>query len=138
MDYADVQLIARLADNPELVVDDDKVWLTSYQTETDGYAREDDRWIIAPGDTAWLDFDAFKDSDWIDLAVKNEGASSVNVALLDDNAVRFTTLLEAGRAILLRCYKWWAKPGDGPFLYSAGGTSVRVFAWGLPFEGQPV
>jgi hypothetical protein len=136
MDYADVQMSARLADNPEMVVDQDKVWLTSYQTELDGYAREDDRWILEPGDTALLDFDAFQDFEWIEVGVQNEGANPVDVTLVDWWGVRFTIPVPARSCMLLRCFKMWKEP-DGPSLHSDLGTKVRVFAWGIPYSPPP-
>jgi len=138
MDYVDAQLIIRLSDQPEFEVCQDKVWMISSQSETDGYAREDDRWILAAGQTVVIDFDAFKDCDWLDLVAQNEGANPADITLIDDAGVRFTLPIPVNACLLVRCYKEWVKPGDEPTLYSALGTRVRVFAWGEHWEGEPV
>lgn len=136
-DYAYVQIIARIADNPELEPLHDKVMMTSSQSESDGFAREDNHWIIKPGDTVDLDFDAFKDSDWIDVAFQNEGDNDAEITLTDDMGVEFTLPLLVGASLLLRCYKVIPKPGGAPSMTSAGGTRVHVFAWGEHWEGEP-
>lgn len=138
MDYVFVQMLARLADNPEIDPHQDKVLLTSYQDESDGYAREDNRWIIAPGDTVDLDFDAFKDCDWLDLAVQNEGQNEAVITLTDDLGVAFSLPVPVSACLLLRCYKNLPKPQIGPSLASLLGTSVRIFAWGEHWLGEPV
>lgn len=137
-DYVEVQLPIRIADNPELDPCADKVWLTSAQSETDGYAREDNLWIVATGDTVDVDFDAFADSDWVDVAAQNEGANQADLTLTDAVGVLYTLPIPPKACILARCYKISKMPGDPPaYLYSASGTRVRLFAWGNPWTGEP-
>jgi hypothetical protein len=137
-DYAYSQTLIRLADNPEIDPPQDKVYLISTQTEAAGYAREDNRWVVAAGDTVDIDLDAFQDCDWVDLAVQNEGANQADLTLTDDLGVEFTLPIPAGAYMLLRAYKVIPKPGDAPaYLYSAGGTKVRIFAWGPNWTGEP-
>lgn len=138
MDYADVQLLLRIADNPEIDPVLDDVLMTSAQSEADGYAREPDHWIVAAGDTVDIDFDAFADCNWLDLAVQNEGANQADLTLTDDLGVEFTLPIPANDCLLVRAYKVIPKPGDAPaYLYSALGTRVHIFAWGENWKGEP-
>jgi hypothetical protein len=137
VDRADINLLVRIADNPEFDSDQDKVLLTALQTRTNGYAREDDRWIIFPGQTCILDFDAFEFWEWVELAAKNEGANLATITLVDAWGVQFTIPLPVGACILSRCLKVWKGGGDEPYLYSADGSIVRVFCWGVPLVVPP-
>lgn len=136
-DYAYAQIIARLADNPEFDPLHDKVLMTFSGSETDGYAREDNRFILAAAQTIDLDLDAFKDEDWVNIAVQNEGPNEATLSIVDDVGAISAIPFEAGACLLVRCYKQVPKPGGAPALSTTLGAKVRVFAWGENWAGEP-
>jgi hypothetical protein len=127
-DYAQVDMLIRLSEVPEIDPVQDKVLLYSASNRTAGYAREDDHIILTAMDVWFIDFDAFLLASWIDVAFRNEGPNSVVVTLFD-GANPFDQLLESGRSILLRHFK---DAQAAPVLTSTLGTKVRMFAWGEP------
>jgi hypothetical protein len=128
-DYAQVDMLIRLSDVPEIDPVQDKVLLYSASNRAAGYAREDDHMILAANDPWPIDFDAFANDTWIDVAFRNEGPNRVDVTL-HDGTVDFDQRLESGRTILLRHYKG---AQAAPQLLSILGSKVRMFAWGEPF-----
>lgn len=132
-DRAQADLVVRVADNPEIDPVLDKVWGVTHAARTTGYAREDDRMILEPLQTFLVYFDAFAWGEWIDLAVINEGANDGSITLFD-GVVDFTTPIPVDACLLTRCLKGGK---NIPNIYSTDGTTIRIFAWGIPLVPVP-
>lgn len=133
-DYAQADMFIRLAAVPEMDPVQDKVMFYLQANRAAGYAREDDRIILAPLVAFVPEFDAFQDGTWIDIAIRNEGsANEADVTLSDGIVPAYTLEIEPGQTLLLRHYKGAAA---APVFVSTLGTTLRMFAWGEPYDGR--
>lgn len=129
-DFVDVDVKIKIANNAERDPILDRITHQMNANRANGYARENDRWIIAAADEIALDFDAFALDGWVECLFINEGAQSASVTLSDASG-DFTIPLPADACILLRHFNN-STPGS-PKVESSGGTTVRMFAWGTPY-----
>lgn len=132
-DFAQVDMLVRIANVPEMDPVQDKLLAYTKAKRTDGYAREDDRLILEPTIAFVPEFDAFQDETWIDVAFRNEGTNVAIVILSDGVVPSYRQRLEANQSILIRHFKGAAA---APVISSILGTTIRMFAWGIPFDGR--
>lgn len=130
VDYAQVDMFVRIADNPEIDPVQDKVAWCMSASRSAGYARDDVRPIIAAGDHIHLDFDMFQLDQWIEVAVINDGPAAGSITL-SDAALDYTIPVPIDACLLLRHFNN-ANPG-APLVSSTVGTKMRLFKFGPPW-----
>ena len=129
-DHAQVDMLIRLSDTPELIDPcQDKVMFRTQEKRTAGYARENDRIILGPLVAFVPEFDGFADNSWIEIAIRNEGANKALVALSDGVVPSYRQEIEAGQTLYLGHYKCAAA---APVFASTLGTSLLMSTWGEP------
>jgi len=134
VDYVKAEMLVRIADVPEMnPVQDKTPFFWTKASRADGYAREGDLVILEPTVAFIPEFDAFQDGTWIDLAFRNEGANVAIVILSDGVVPSYRQRLEPLQTIKVKHFKGAAA---APVLESLLGTKIRMFAWGVPFDGR--